>query len=470
MEEDLTARSSHHLGDPAAHLAGSDDENTLPLHGRGHYWNPGVVDGVLRVMFRSLALTGAAWLTLAACGGTDEAATPPPAPAKQTGGDPVLAAWSTPNGSEIFWADDRTLEPVNGRSYPVPFFSGAAELSPDEAMLAIGGSETPVVDVVDLEKMRSLGEIALAPGTTVDRLHWAEPDRILATLWGEQSKVTALQPGARKPIDTHDLDGMILKSSPAGNELAILLAPADGIGPARLALFDGDEVRYADLPGVRAGWEESGNKEDYRARQLLPALAVDPSGSRAVVIAPGNRAVEVDLATLEATSHDLAQPASLLERFRNWLEPGAWAKMIDGPELNAVWLPSGLIALSGVTYSTEGDSVHATPAGLALVDPGDWSVRHVSDAPAWVALHEDALLGSSWNEEGASQALHVYGADGAERFALERRGQADLSQTAGGLLYVSTQDGRKVEIVDLATGKTVGRAAPKRPAYLVFTD
>ena len=57
-----------------------------------------------------------------------------------------------------------------------------------------------------------------------------------------------------------------------------------------------------------------------------------------------------------------------------------------------------------------------------------------------------------------------------ERFALERRGQADLSQTAGRRLYVSTQDGRKVEIVDLATGETLGRAAPERPAYIVFTD
>jgi len=262
---------------------------------------------------------------------------------------------------------------------------------------------------------------------------------------------------------------MIIKTDVAGNGLVILLAPADGIGQAQLALFDGDEVRYVDLPGVRAGWEETGEQEDYRARQLLPALAVDPSGGRAVVVAPGNRAVEVDLGSLTATSHDLAEQTSVLERFRNWLEPGAWAKMIDGPELNAVWLPSGLIALSGVTYTTEGDSVHATPAGLALVDPGNWSVRHVSDAPAWVTLRGDALLGSAWNEDSSAQTLHVYGPDGSERFALERHGQADLSQTAGGLLYVSTQDGRKVEIVDLATGETTGQAAPERPAYLVFT-
>ena len=419
---------------------------------------------------RPLLTTFAAWLTLAACGGTEEAATPPPPPAKPAPSDSVLAAWSDASGSEIFWADRRTLEPVNERSYPIPFFHGAAERSPDGAMLAVGGSETAVVDIVDLKQMRSMGTIELTPGTTVDRLHWPTTERILASLWGEQPQVAALQPGARKPIAVHNLDGMILKTSPAGDKLAILLAPADRIGQARLALFDGDEVRYVDLPGVRAGWDESGEQEDYRARQLVPALAVDPSGSRAVVIAPGNRAIEVDLASLSTTSHDLVQAASLLERFRDWLEPGAWAKMIDGPELNAVWLPTGLIALSGVTYTTEGDSVRAIPAGLGLVDPANWSLRHVSDAPAWVTVRGDALLGSARNEDSSAQSMHVFGPDGTPRFEIERPGQADLSQTAGEHLYVSTQDGRKFEIVDLATGQTVGRASPERPAYLVFTD
>jgi hypothetical protein len=421
-------------------------------------------------MPRSLALTAVAWLTLAACGGTDETTAPPPAPAKPPPTDGVLAAWSTAGGSELFWADGRTLEPVNDRSYPIPFFHGPAELSPDGTMLALGGSETAVVDIVDLERMRSMGTIGLEAEVWVERLHWAEPDRILAVLWGEQPQVAALQPGARKPVVVRDLEGTLIKSSPAGNGLVLLLAPPDRIGPTQLAVFDGDDVRYVELPGVRGGWDEFGEQEEYRARQLLPALAVDPSGSRAVVIAPGNRAVEVDLTSLTTTSHDLVQAASLLDRFRNWLEPGAWAKMIDGTELNAVWLPSGFIALSGVTYTTDGDSTDAAPAGLALVDPGNWSMRHVSDSPAWVTWRAGALLGSTWNELGSAQGLYVFDRDGSPRFEIEGRDLADLSQTAGEHLYVSTQEGRNFEIVDLATGETVGRASPKRPTYLVFTD
>jgi hypothetical protein len=420
-------------------------------------------------MLRSLALTAAALLTLASCGGTEEAGTPPPPPAEQTGDGLVVAAWSDSNGSEIFWADNRTLEPVfDDRSYRVPFFYGATERSPDGSMLALGGSETGIVDVVDLERMRSLGSIDLPAGTTVDRLHWPTDDRILAGLWGEQPQVATLQPGARKPVLVRDLDGMILKSEPAGEDLVFLLGPRDGIGQAQLALFDGNEVRSVDLPGIRAGWDETGEQEDYRAHQLLPALAVEPNGERAVVIAPGGGVVLVDLASLTTTQHELTQQASLFERFRDWLEPGAWAKMIEGPELNAAW--GNVIALSGVTYTTEGESTRATPSGLAFIHPSNWIVDHASNAPAWVTLRGEFLLGSAWNEKNDSQTLNVYTEDGFELCALERRGQADLSQTAGRLLYVSTQDGRKIEIVDLTTCETVGHAAPKRPTYIVSSD
>jgi hypothetical protein len=266
----------------------------------------------------------------------------------------------------------------------------------------------------------------------------------------------------------HDLDGMIIKSAPTLDGLVFLLGPADGIGQARLALFDGNEVRYVPLPGIRAGWAESGEQEDYRAHQLLPALAVEPNGERAVVIAPDNRVVLVDLATLRTTSHELAQQASLLERFRNWLEPGAWAKMIDGPELNAAW--GNVIALSGVTYTAEGESTRATPAGLAFVHPDNWILDHESDVPAWVTLGDEFLLASAWDEESDSNILQVYTPDGFELCSLERSGQADLSQTAGRLLYVSTQDGREIEIVDLTTCETVGHAQPKRPTHVVALD
>jgi hypothetical protein len=54
------------------------------------------------------------------------------------------------------------------------------------------------------------------------------------------------------------------------------------------------------------------------------------------------------------------------------------------------------------------------------------------------------------------------------RFTLER--QADLSQTTGSHLYATTHDGTRYEIIDLETGETVGRAAPRRETWLLATD
>jgi fructose 1,6-bisphosphatase len=59
--------------------------------------------------------------------------------------------------------------------------------------------------------------------------------------------------------------------------------------------------------------------------------------------------------------------------------------------------------------------------------------------------------------------------EGTLRFTLVREA-ADLSQTNGSHLYATTYNGTRFEIVDLETGKTVGRAAPKRVTWLLYLD
>jgi hypothetical protein len=110
-----------------------------------------------------------------------------------------------------------------------------------------------------------------------------------------------------------------------------------------------------------------------------------------------------------------------------------------------------------------------TPAGLALIDPSDWSVRRLSDEPSWVSTRGDVLLASAWKEGSNEQTVLVFDTGGEQRFSLTRRA-ADLSQASGGLLYVASGEGRRYELVDLETGATVARAAPKRAAWLVHTE
>lgn len=422
-------------------------------------------------MIRTLPVALAA-LALLGCGGTEEAAPPPgtTATAAAAPAEEVLAVWNTLTGSELFWADGRTLEPVDGRSVSFSYYYSAVDRSPDGGTLALGADDRGYVQLVDLDGMESLGTVDVGGGGYFERLHWVAPDLLLASVSGLPSRVVALDPSAQRVLSEHELQGTVLSSRPVENGLVLLLAPSDRIGPARLAVFDGESVRTADLPEVRAGWEHDGETEDdYRSRQSIPGLAVDPAGGRALVVPAGNRVAEVDLETLEVGYHDLSEPVSLLGRLRDWLEPAAHAKTIDGPERNAVWLPSGLVAVSGSRYVADGDRMDVTPAGLALIDPGDWSVRRLSDEPNWVATRGDALLASAWKEDSSEQTVIVLDTDGKERFTLTRRA-ADLSQASGGLLYVASANGSRYELVDLGTGETVGRAAPERPASLVYLE
>jgi hypothetical protein len=409
-------------------------------------------------------------VALAGCGGSsDDGAAPPQASGAPPSSEPLLAATGIPEGSRIHWVDGRTLEPVDPRSAEIPFSTATGERSPGGGSLALGAGESGDVRIVDLEQMRTVAAVDVEGASYVETLNWVRPDLLLASLGGLTSQVAAVDP-AGTIVAAHDLGGTTLYSRPTEDALVLLVAPSDRIGPARLVVFDGREPRSVELAEVRAGWEQvEGSDDDYRARQSVPGLAVDPTGTRALVVPAGNRVAEVDLETLAVAYHDLAEPVSLLGRLRDWLEPPAQAKGIQGPDRNAVWLPSGLVAVSGSQYSEDEDGMDVTPAGLALIDPDGWTVSRLSDQPSWVTLRGDALLASGWTPGVDEQTLMVFDPDGTLRFSLAREG-ADLSQVGGDHLYVTTHEGTRFELVDLETGETVGRAQPRRETTLLSVD
>jgi hypothetical protein len=427
-------------------------------------------------MRRKFVLVAVAVAALAGCGGSSDSSAPTTAAtttsqSSSPAPDELLAATSHAVGSELLWVDGRTLEPVDGRGVEVPFFMSVGERSPDGDLLAVGESEGGAVQFIDVDQMRTLGKADIASASYVDRLHWARPDLLLASLGGASAMVAALDPTTQKVLSVHDLGGSSLYSQPAGEKLVSLVAPLDRIGPARLVVFDGSELREASLAEVPAGWEqiEGTDDSDYRGRQSVPALAVDPEGTRALVIPAGGRVAEVDLETMEVNYHDLSEPVSFWGRLRDWLEPPAQAKSVDGPDRNAVWLPTGLVAVSGAQYSDDGEKVDITPAGLSLIDPSDWSVHRLSDEPSWVTFRGGALLASVWKPNSEEQKLLAFDPDGTLRFTLVREA-ADLSQTNGGHLYATTYNGTRYEVIDLDTGKTVAEAQPRRETYLVYLD
>jgi hypothetical protein len=132
----------------------------------------------------------------------------------------------------------------------------------------------------------------------------------------------------------------------------LLLAPWEGIGTLRLAVIGGKGMTTTRIPGFVGGWESEQKDDEVRTRQRIPALVIDEVGRRALVVF-GGAVAEVSLSDLSVRQHALSQPVSLLGRLRNWIEPTAQAKLVDGPWRNGAWIGDGVFAISGEDYSSE---------------------------------------------------------------------------------------------------------------------
>ena len=223
-----------------------------------------------------LLAVGAVIVALAGCGGDDDTASPPAASttasvSSPADAGPLLAVSSDAAGSRLAWVDGLTLEPVDERSVALPFFAAGGGLSPDGTAVAVGAQEGAHVELVDLERMRSLGTVEM-DGSFVMELHWVRPDLLLAALGDVPSRAVAINPQTREVLAVHDLGGTVLYAEETESGLVFLVAPSASIGPARVVVFDGSELRSAKLGEIKAGWEqvEGSDEDDYGARQSVP--------------------------------------------------------------------------------------------------------------------------------------------------------------------------------------------------------
>lgn len=367
--------------------------------------------------------------------------------------------------------DPLTLAPI-GRPVPVDAQGAVTELSPDGSILALAGGEQPRIEFLDREHLRSRGGVDLRIAGYVSRLSWPRSGTLFAAV-GE-SAVVIVHPGSRQVVETRQVDGVLLGDAQEiqAGMLALVALP-ERIGPLKVVVFGGKGTSSVPLRGIVGGWEsEGGNGEtDFRSRGIQPGLAVDPSGRRALVVPAGEEVAEVDLANLRVTYHALSQPVSLLERLRNWLEPSAEAKVIEGPIRQAVWLSSALVAVTGVDHTVSGDGepeMSAEPAGLSLIDTRDWSVRTLDEGVDWVRLADERLLaferGCASDQE--SYGLVAYDLEGSEVFNLCREEGFDL-QIFSRYAYLGFEDNTRFEIVDLTTGKVVARPSTAKTTSLL---
>jgi hypothetical protein len=374
--------------------------------------------------------------------------------------------------------DSLTLDPL-GRRVPLRLGGGSATAySPNGWMLAVGTS-APGIQVIDLRRMQEVAFVKVGGSGWVTQLFW-QPDLLYAVVEGDRrSSLVLLDPVGWDVLRRDTLAGAVLGAGVGSDQrtgqVVLLTAPRRHIGPVTITVAGAKGSDSAVVSAISGGSQAENGADGYHARQVTPGLALDRAGSRAFVV-PARRAVaEVSLDNLAIRYHALSEPVSLLRRLRNWIEPSAEAKLIEGPQRKAAWLGDGLVAVTGADYSTEQDTngqphVHVRAAGVSLIDTHAWSIRRVDDESSDFSLFDSTLLAfgdTSWGDP-AKKGIGLAGYDlrGHQLFHLFGDTRVSWVETVGGLVYVPLNRERRA-VVDAATGRVYGRTKRAKPLSLV---
>jgi hypothetical protein len=376
---------------------------------------------MMRVMSRSALLALAALGLLLA-----PAKAAPPGP-------PLLGAVFDGGQGHLARLDRETLRPLLTSRFLTNGYAVGPVLSPDGTKVAFGSTSFLGARIVDVETLASEADLRATgqSGTHVAATAWPAPNRLLLTATRccpAAAVLATLDPVAKSVVRVRAVRGTPVAAARTKTGLAVLLAPAAGIGAARIALFDADRLRVFGVP-VQAGRVPPHGTTV--GKQMLPGLAVDAGRGVAYVVAGSTTAtVEVDLATGRSRVHTLARRTV--------------AKTMNGPRLDALWLGNGLVAVTG--------TIDADPAGLRLVDVRTWSERLVDGDAATIVVAGDTLLtrGSS-----GQAPIRAFDLAGHPRFELDGVPDAWL-QAAGNRAYLGNR------VYELPSGRLL-RSLPPGP-------
>jgi hypothetical protein len=395
---------------------------------------------------------------------------------------PLLGIVAERRQARLARIDPKTLRPRSGARIDVgsegcvPRGGGSAcsflppwSVSPDRSRLALARHEAGVLRslrLIDIRRMRVIADVRLEGGA-IGLVAWPAPERLLAVqerCCKEAQQLLVVDLTRRRVTATRPLGGTVVGSGWTARELVLLVAPARRIGPARLAIVDAaGDIRFVELRSIAAGTDVV-DPAQHRTRYQTPGLTVDRAGRRAFVVAP-ELVAEIDLAQGAVSYHELERSTSLLSRLRDWLEPVAHAKAASGQTRSARWVGGGLIAVTGTDESQQ----RIQPAGLSLVDTGDWSMRTIDRGATAVHVAGDLLLATGSSPE-APIGLVAYRRDGDRRFQLFEGRPAWVERVVEDRAYVLMWDGRRerLRVVDLATGRA--RSERTRPLPWLVRD
>jgi hypothetical protein len=361
---------------------------------------------------------------------------------------PLLRLIDGRESDRIVRVSPRTLEPV---SRPIETFrrGWSRAFSPDGRFLAYAASARPArIHLIDVVRWRSAGILRRGD---IGSLRWARDDRLIEA---GASEVRVLDVPSGRLIARHTFNRFWVDIESIPNGVALVTQPRRRVTPAELLLADGD----GGLRKIRLDRIESGGN---RRVSLRPALAVDPAGGRAYVVAPREPLVaDVDLQSGAVAYHALGASAAkgaeeAWYRDAHWTAGGQLA--ITGDRM----LPprrDGRPAAGPITY------------GLRLVDPRDWSVETATRRTNMLAIAGERLLanGTTWNagwRKSTSTGLLAFDLAGGPAFSRFTGKDVVVLGDHGRYAYVWVRPDRMLHVIDLRSGRTL-HTRPTGPAYL----
>lgn len=374
--------------------------------------------------------------------------------------------------------DPRTLEELSRKSVPLPGSGWSPVFSPTGDLVAVGGRGN--VHIVDPARIKLVGRVARAAADrTLEPLAWLDQHHLLALefAWMQGPGVPHVQdllvldPAAGRVATRRSLGGWATHRARAGENLVLLVEPAEGIRRARLVVVGAEgDLRTVALDRVLAGGREDFQGNEVRFHFQSPGLAVDPARGRAYVVGAGSLVAEVELTTLAVSYHELSESVSLLSRLRDWLDPPAEAKISFGWSREAVWLGNGLIAVSGSDYH----GLRSVAAGLKLIDVRAWAVRTLDQHVSFHRVAGDVLLAAGAESNGESNSetgmgLTAFTLEGRELWHALGDQPVWWLEVAAGYVYVPEAVGNAtvLRVIELATGRLVREVTGEMPTFLV---
>jgi hypothetical protein len=373
------------------------------------------------------------------------------------------------------------VDPITLRRRGQPLVTvnpSAYAYSPDGGRIVLHGEGH--TELVDVHSLRKLGRLPRLDGW-VERMLWADPDRIVALSRGAFATAVVLDPATLKVVSKQQFPGSVSAVAGSALMLAVLAGPQESrIGPSQLHVVGATgRARSVALSRIRSGWSVTTGTTE--GRRVTPAVAIDPAGRRAVVIQPTGPAAEVDLVTMEVTYHDLQRVRSLAARLHDWLEPQAQAKQVFGPELSAHWVGENAVAVASWEHAGIGKRGREHRAlvrahGVFLVDTRKWTRRWLSETASGVeAVGDTALVYAGAFAAGRPfgadkgrppRGLDAYGPDGRRRFRLFGSRVVGHAQGAGAYAYVRVSQ-KVYDVVDVRTGRVLRRARTANDLWLL---